>query len=277
YLAQVPREVRRVTEATGLEPLLAETLREQARHPDSLSFDMLDQRQQISSLRGSLESQLASVLFEIDCTGDTLEDLVHEFDRAEHVRELKLTIASLVTGAVAGVVAGVWDASDREGNGPPITAAIGAGATASLGVAAFLPRPRPVYFEHLRNVLSPIVQGDDPSHIYPTFVFRLLTLPMIDGSATPAQELGQLWRKLLDQAMPHHGRAQAEALLFGKGGTYAKTLLEVRATMLDQLESRVGALYRDLELLERYLTRVTAREALIPAAAAAGSFAPSPP
>jgi hypothetical protein len=261
-LADVPAEVRRTVVATGLEPLLADTLEEQAQHGDTPTLAGLSHRQEMAARLGSFDSQLASVLFEVDCTGDTLEDLVHEFDRREHARELKLTIASLVVGAVSGVVAGIWELQDREGKGAPITAATGAGATAALGVAAFIPHSRPVAFSHPRNLLAPIAHGDDPAHIYPSFVFRLLTLPMSDGAPTPAAELIQRWRAALRDSLPAEQHERAEQLLFGEGGVYPANVLTLRQTMLDQLESRIGALSRELEVLERYLTRITARSAI---------------
>lgn len=258
YLKDVPAEVRRLLPATGLESLLAETLREQSRlhaeHGGALTLELLAQRQAMASLLNSFDSQLASVLFEIDCTDDALEELLDELDRQDRSRELRLTMASIVVSALSAVVAGAWDARADDGRGPAITAAVGAGAGAALGIAAFVPFRRRVRFMHSRNLFTPIVRGEDPEHLFPTFVFRLLTLPTTDGSPTAAEELNAAWRELIRAAAID----DAEALLFGGGGIYSSELLELRRVMFDQLESRVGALQRDLELLERFLARVTA-------------------
>jgi hypothetical protein len=255
YLEDVPVEVRRILVATGLEPVVSEILRERETHPGTLTLSLLERQQVLASQLGALHSQLASVLFEVDCTGDAIEDLLHHFEQRARARELKLTIASLVVGAAAGVVAGVWDAKDREGNGPPITAAVGAGATALLGVSAFIPHEQRVTLDHERNLVSPIVRGEDSSHVYPTFVFRLLTSPVAPGQVTPRDELVKRWDDLLAQTLAPEQRAPHKQLLGGSGGVYSDDLLGLRQAMLDQLESRISALYRDLEVLQRYLAR----------------------
>lgn len=254
YLDQVPAGVRRSVLAAGLEPLLAQTLRDRGQS----SFAQLERRQELSARLGALDSQLSALLFEADCTGDALEDLGNELERQEHQRELRLTVASLVVGAAFGVAAAVYDAKDREGNGPPIVAGVGAGATALLGVAAFWPNERPVVVRHERNLLTPIARGEDPGHLYPSFVFRLLTLPMADGGPSPRDELLARWRTEIARAAPD--RAAAEQLLFGQGGLYAESLMQLRQTMLDQLEARLNAITREVELLERYILRATSSD-----------------
>jgi hypothetical protein len=264
YLEGVPDGVRRSIVATGLEPLLAATLKERSEHAQP-TLSQLERRQELSTKLNALESQLSALLFEADCTGDALEDLGNELERREHQRELRSTVASLVVGAAFGVAAAVYDARDREGNGPPIVAGTGAGASAALGVAAFWPVERPVLLHHARNLLEPIAVGSDPDHIYPTFVFRLLTLPMKDGSATPREELLAQWQRELTRAVEPERREAASRLLFGDGGVYAPELMRLRQTMLDQLESNLSAITREVELLERYLLRATSDDAQLAA------------
>ncbi len=256
YLANVPRELRRTLLATGLEPLFASLLREQAR-AKGLTLELLSMKQELSARLDTLASQLASVLFEIDCTGDALESLLLEFERNEHERELTLTISSLVVAAVTGVVAGAWDARGGESKGPPIVAASGAGTSAALGVAAFMPKRQSVRLVHERNLLAPVRTGGDEDRLYPTFVFRLMTLPEESGQPTPQRELLSGWDELTARSLPVEGRAARVEILYGKGGLYDQELLKLREGMFDQLESQVTAFYRDLELLERYVAKMT--------------------
>ncbi len=261
FLADVPAELRRTLLAAGLEPLLAELRREQARS-DTLTLPLLAMKQELNVRLNALESQLASVLYEIDCSGDALEALLLEFGRREHERELKLTISSLVAGAIAGVVAGAWEARDGESKGPAIVAAAGAGASAALGIAAFAPhRGRSVLLNHEQNLLAPIRAGVDESHLYPTFVFRLLTLPYESGRPTPQRELLARWEAMMVRGAAADVRAARESVLYGRGGRYDEALLKLRETMFDELEQRVSALYRELELLERYLANVAGAHA----------------
>ncbi len=256
YLERVPAELRRSVLATGLEPLLAATLKG---HGEPTSMAQLERRQELTTRLSALDSQLTALLFESDCTGDALDDLAQELERREHQRELQMTVASLVVGAAVGVAAAVYQAKESSNVGPSIVGGTGAGLSALLGVAAFLPEQRPVHLYHPRNLLRPIVEGTNPNHIFPGFVFRLLTLPTLDGSPTPREEMLTRWRADME-ALPAEERAGAARLLFGDGGVYSPALMQLRQTMLDQLEARLNAITREVELLERYLLRATSAD-----------------
>lgn len=251
-LARVPAEVRRVMLAAGIEPQVAALLRMRAAS-QAPTVELLSLQQDLTAHLGALDAQLASLMFEIDCTDDAHEELLHTIEDRTRARELKLTIASLVAGALGGVAAGVWDASDEASKGPAVVGATTAGVAAALGIAAFVPKHHTIAFSHTRNLFAPIALGTDDDHLYPTFVFRLLTLPMASGP-TPREALLARFKPLLAAAARE--RSDAEAQLFGTGGAYDESLLRTREEMIDQLESAIGALARDLELLERYLARL---------------------
>jgi hypothetical protein len=127
-------------------------------------------------------------------------------------------------------------------------------AGAALGAAAFAPRARSLRFDHARNLLIPILRNDDAEQLYPAFVFRLLTLPTAEGPS-PREQLLASWTALIEEDVPASERAQATALLYGEGGLYSQELLLLRERMYDALETRLNALARDLELLDRFLVR----------------------
>jgi len=254
-LEQLPPELRGVVRATGLEPLVGRILRARS-EPSTPPIALLSMRQELTAHLGALGSQLTSLSSELDCTDEATEEILHAYEDRAHARELKLTIASLVVGALGGVAAGVWDAADEDSKAPAIVGATSAGVTAALGTAAFIPRERSVTYMHARNLLAPIARGDDPEHLYPTFVFRLLTTPRDADGTTPRDALLAHWEELLrDEVRGPEARAVRE-LLYGPGGVYEERILRLRESMFDQLVLSVNALSRELELLERYLARL---------------------
>ena len=253
YLDDVPPEVRRIAQAAGLEPLLAARLRarDDADLPAALALD-LDLVRALSSL----EIQLAALLFEAECVGNQMEALLREHEGDQRVRELTLAVTSVLLGAAAATAAGVWELRGADHDGPAVLAIAGGAASATLGLAAFVPERRAVLYPHPRNLLAPIAAGADPDGLYPTFVLRLLTAPSLDDRPTPHQELLRDWRRLLEAHVPPSRRALAERVLYGHGGVYDADLIDLREQMFDVLESHLNSLYRDLELLYRFTDRL---------------------
>jgi hypothetical protein len=254
-LDAVPAEARRTLSAAGIAPLVAAALREVQAPGHQASVTFLAVRQDLGMRLISLETQLAAVIFEAECTGELIEAMMFDLDRRAKARELRLAMASLVIGAVAATTAGVWDLAQGDSPGPSVLGLSGGVGSAALGVAAFIPRAERMTFMHTHNLLAPIVRGEDPRQMYPVFVFRLLSLPSPDGDASPRQHLLQQWQALIEEALPASARTKAAALLYGEGGVYDQELMALRERMYDALESKLNALARDLELLDRFVVR----------------------
>lgn len=254
-LADIPPAVQRTARAAGLESVLVGLLRAEARSPGERSITLVAMRLQVVARISSLEIELASLLFEADCTGDQMEAALLELDRRAGKRELALTIASIAVGALIGVGAGVWDLSGTESKGPAALGITAGAGTAVLGIAALTPKRGRVVFRHDRNLFLPLVSGEDPERLYPPFVFRLLNSPRTPGEPTPRDQLLRVWQRIIDEAIPAEDRAIAQTVLYGKGGVYDGDLLDVRERMYDALESQLNAFDQDLELLYRFLSR----------------------
>lgn len=250
-LSAVPPDARRVALAAGLEPALAKLLRDRS----SLSApELLARRQFIELHLLSLRTQVDATVYEADCSGDLLEHVRASLDRDEASRNIRWTVLSIVTQAAAAVAIGTLELKDAD---PKVTAIVGIGGgvvASGLGVAAFVPPNREIVLEHSRNLLQPIVRGSDPQHLFPSFVFRLLKSPGPTGKS-PAEQLQARFDQLLSDAVDPDERSRARELLFGDGGVYDARLVEVRERMLDELESALNALSRELELFQRYLQR----------------------
>jgi hypothetical protein len=251
-LADIPRDVRRIVLAAGLEPALARLLK--ARADGAPVAELMPHLQAITLHLQSLKVQVDATAFEADCIGDLLETQRASIDQERNGRELKWTVVSLVVGAAGAIGAGAWQLADPDGRGSAIVGIAGGVVAAGLGIGAFVQPERQIVLTHERNLLAPIATGHDPGHVYPTFVFRLLTSPQPDGSI-PREALQARFDEILDDAIGSAERTRAAALVFGTGGIYDTKVLEARERMLDELESTVAAFSRDLEILQRFLGR----------------------
>lgn len=256
HLAEVPMDVRRTARAAGLEPTLAHLLRARAAATDDASISAVAMRLQVVMRLSSLEIQLASLLFEADCTGDQMEAVLTELDQRAGRRELAYTIASIAAGAIIGVSAGVWDLSGAESRGPAALAIAGGVASAGFGIVALVPKRGQVVFPHQHNLFIPIVRGEDPDRLYPPFIFRLLTTPRTAGGRTPRDQLLVDWKNIIHDTIPPTDWPVAESLLYGPGGVYDGALVDVRERMFDALESQLNAFDQDLEVLYRFFGRL---------------------
>jgi len=242
-------EVRRAAHSAGIEPRLASLMRERRVRGGQPSLALLAMRQAIEAQLASLETQLITVEFEAECSIALIKQTLEQLDAHERSRQLTLAVVSLVIGAASATAAGIWDVSGTDSNGPLALGIAGGSASALVAAATFFPRRRPVVFMHEHNLLAPIVRGSDVDRLYPTFVFRLLTLPSVTAEPTPRDRLLAEWHDLMDEAIPADDRARAEAVLFGDGGVYDGDLLALRQRLFETLESTVDSLARDVDLL----------------------------
>jgi hypothetical protein len=255
HLERFSPEVRRAAQAAGIEPRLASLLRERAATGNQPSVALLSMRQALEAQLGSLGMQLITVEFEAECMIALIKQKLEELDADERSTQLALAISSLVVGATAAIAAGVWELKVPNSNAPPAVGIAGGSASALLAAATFLPKRRAVVFMHEHNLLAPIVRGEDVDNLYPTFVFRLLTLPHVTGAPTPRETLLAEWRQLIAETVPTDERELAEAVLFGDGGVYDAELLGLRQRLFETLESTADSLARDIDLLNAAVHR----------------------
>jgi hypothetical protein len=253
-LESVPPEARRTARAAGIERLVAQAL-ERSKADEPLSLELVMVRQDLNMRVISLETQLSAMIFEAECTGEMVETIQNELRQKEDRREVRLAVSSLVVGAAAATAAGAWDLLQSDSLGPAITGLSGGLAATGLAAAAFVRRPLETTYHHEHNLLTPIVQGRDDRELYPRFVFRMLILESLDGQPSPRDQLLATWQQLIDETLPPERRAAATALLYGDGGAYDQDTIALRERMYDALETKLNALARDLELLDRFLVR----------------------
>lgn len=255
-LSILPPEARRTARAAGLEPLIADVILAWERAGNRPSVEALALRQQLDAVLASLQPQLLAVEFEAECNITVMNDALADRAGDRERWTLRYTVASLVAGAAAVLVAGIWDLVGTDSNAPLIAGLVGAAATTALGVAALAPPGRRIVFMHEQNLLAPIESGRDPDHRYPTFVFRLLTLPTPTGAPAPREVLIEGWRRRIEQSVVSTRRAAVASLLWGAGGVYDDDVLVLRRRLYEELESSVDSFARGVDVLTVTLAQV---------------------
>jgi hypothetical protein len=241
YLARFGPEVRRTAVAAGVEPLLARLLRERERVHGEPTLELLEMRQELAERVSALPGQLLAVEFECECIGAAIGEALEAHEDSEDERERALTIATLVTGAGVGLVAGGWDLANNHTatpdapDGPLVTAIVGGLVTTALGAAILVPNSHPMVFVHEHNLLAPIASGVDERRLYPTFVFRMLSMPVEGAERTPREALLAEWEAEWSDSVDEADRALAETLVY---------LFQQLETALDSLARHVDALSR---------------------------------
>jgi hypothetical protein len=251
----LPARSRRTVLAAGLEPLLARILEERATSAEP-SFELLEREHELELRLNALSAQVSAVEFEARCTSDMIDKTASGLGQREQGRQLMLAAGSLVLGAAIGTAAGAWALIDDESHGPIVLGIAGSGAAVGFGALALTHEMHPIHFVHTPNRLTPLERGSDPDHLYPTFVFRMLTFPQPAQEPSPRDEMLSVWQRELDEYVPPNEAPAANALLRGSGGRYDESLLALRARRFQHLEFSVQGMARDLELLDRSLVRL---------------------
>jgi hypothetical protein len=255
-LSVLPPEARRAARAAGLEPLLATLL--QRRDEEPKPNDLLLRYHELALRISAFDAQVTSLAFELGCTRERLKDLLATLDGEEGDRQLVLAASSLIVGATTGTLAGVWSVVGRDTDIPAWTAIGGGIVSAAIGAAALLVPERVVLLEHRHNLLTPILDGKDPEHLYSSFVFRMLTARYEGDESTPRDALMSQFGALLRRRIPAEKHARALEILGGTGSYYPRELLETREAFLHAVELAVAGVARDLELLDRSIVRLFA-------------------
>jgi hypothetical protein len=269
WLAPLPPEARRTARAAGLEPLLVALLRASAAERGEGTQDSAEPTarpnvpastlyQELTLRLLAFDAQLSALAFETQCTRQRVAQLIDELDSQENKRQLGLATGSLITGAGTGIAAGAVDLASVSERLPIYIALFGGVVTAALGAASLMVPERPIGLEHRRNMLRPIFRGEDPEHLYPSFVFRMLTAKYEGDATTPRDSMLADFESAIEEHVDARAIPESIEVMFGDGGVYPRELLEARVDLLHILESSVHGVARDVELFHRSLVKLLA-------------------
>ncbi len=217
---------------------------QQLAQPNQLSAQDDEQiRQQILTRLLSAQTQIASLAAELDCEGERADQLATYLDEQDDRRIRRLTIGSVVVGAITTVVTAFISGD----NADKITGISGGLISAALGGAAAFSSNQRVPFQHQRNLLTDVWKQKKTSTTYSPAVWYVLNEKTFSNSQqySIAHNIRQRW---LDYVLS--GTSDAErTLYFEAGGSYRADDLHTRANMLNQLQSSVRLINQELQSL----------------------------
>lgn len=231
-----------IANGMGILPLL-EALNRLERHATPTDqLEIVSKRQQILNRLMLASIQISSVAAELDCEGERADRLATYLDQRDTRRIRRLTLLSVVVGAVTTVATALVQAT-----GTNKAVGIGGGVvSAAFGSLAAFSSDRTIELIHQRNLLTDIWTQNKQSSVYPPFVWYVLNEKLFsnDGQHAVSYNIRHRWQ---DYVL--NGTADEEKLYFGKGGNYQADDLHARANMLNQLQSSVRSINQDLQSL----------------------------
>lgn len=229
--------------ATGVLPLLQELSRLHKGRSDEERLERITKRLQIQQRLQLASTELSSFAAELDCEGERADQLATYLDEKDTRRVRRLTIFSVVIGAVTTVATALIEAS----NPNKIIGISGGLVSATTGGLAAFSSNKSVAFSHKRNLLADLWNQPEQSSIYPPFIWYVLNEKSFSntGQTSIGYNIRQRWQGyVLEEASK-----KQQDLYFGPGGNYLADDLHIRANMLNQLQSSVRSINQDLQAL----------------------------
>ncbi|EON76869.1 hypothetical protein ADIS_2740 [Lunatimonas lonarensis] len=200
-----------------------------------------------SVLKMNLE--LHSLMSAIDCEEEKSEQVASFVERELRKKERNLTVAAIVTGALVGVGTGIMLAANNSGNDLPEYLGIAGGLTEVFLGLSILRLDRKVMIQHTKNILRDVYLSDSRPSYFPPAVWYYFNSQNRNEAGISLKE------QLVDRWNTFNSTDESLSLLISNGGAYSPDMLKSRSEMLDQLESQIALISKDLLY---FLSRVEA-------------------
>jgi len=253
------QRARSVAADIGIQAILTDWVRAEARFKEQPTDD---HRSQLVLLRHDITDrillatqELTTVLAELACERTRALELKNYLQQQTDKRVFRLTILSVLAGALSTVVSGtlaIAGADDPYVEGVAMGGAVLSGYWALRASGGF----EEADFSHKRNHLTDVRKGPVYSKVFPPIVWHFLTreLEPDKQTRTVRETILERWDELdvINETETDEQRRQG-VLLFGPGGRYNLTDAGRRISLLEVLELEVGSMYQELKQLQQEL------------------------
>ena len=187
--------------------------------------------------------EIDALVGELDCEGERCDQLKELLEGMNSKRDNKLTVASIVIGALSAV-ADACISNDGWNKG----VAIGAGVIgAGLGWATLSPKGKRLILKHKRNHLRAIWEEKN-SNEFPPIVWYMLNETKFTNTqqSTILRNIRKRWQTF---TFEDDIKEANKSVLFKSEGVYTEDLLETRSQIVGQLKATTQTLNQNFSSL----------------------------
>ena len=187
--------------------------------------------------------EIDALVGELDCEGERCDQLKELLEGMNSKRDNKLTVASIVIGALSAV-ADACISNDGWNKG----VAIGAGVIgAGLGWATLSPKGKRLILKHKRNHLRAVWEEKN-SNEFPPIVWYMLNETKFTNTQQSTM-LRNIRKRWLTFTFEDDIKEANKSVLFKSEGVYTEDLLETRSQIVGQLKATTQTLNQNFSSL----------------------------
>ncbi|WP_293012885.1 hypothetical protein [Mongoliibacter sp.] len=203
-------------------------------------LDKLELKTRIFGKIMKMDIELHSLMSAIDCEEEKAEQIASFLEKELRKKERNLTVAAIITGAVVGVGTGLILAADNSRSDWPEYIGIAGGLTEVFLGISILRLDRRVSINHPKNILRDVYLSEMRPAYFPPATWYYF------NSKNNSKEGVSLKDQLLERWETYNMNGDGMTALLSDGGEYSPELLKNRSEMLDQLESQIALISKDL-------------------------------
>lgn len=203
-------------------------------------LEKLELKTNIYSKIAKMELELHSLMSALDCEEEKAEQIASFLEKELGKKERNLTVAAIITGAVVGVGTGFILAADNSRSDWPEYIGIAGGLTEVFLGISILKLNKRFSINHPKNILRDVYFSEERPTCFPpsTWYYFNSKNNNIDGVSLKEQ--------LLERWDTYNMNDEVKDALLAGGGDYSPELLKSRSQMLDQLESQISLISKNL-------------------------------
>ncbi len=217
----------------------------------------LNYNEQIQRRLLLFRTEIDCVSAELDCEAGRISQISSYLADINKKRNTKLTVGAILAGSVS-TIAPIVITKTTPQNVIVISSGI---ISAGLGLLLLNPGGKKVKLMHYRNLLEDIWFAPKKSTTYPPGIWYILNEPKL--SSTPqvskAQVVKMRWQKF---ELKNSIDSSMENLLFRDGGIYNEDNLNLRVTMLNELQSAIKSINQNLQSFILNLNNISGKTQL---------------